>query len=81
MTDTLIELKTVSEVVDALGGSHEVMAVAKVDKHQVVSNWVGRGRFSSRTYLRLTTALERRGMCASPELWGIDPIDEAGRAH
>lgn len=63
-------LKTVDAVIDELGGT---AVTAKITGRQMqhVSNWRSAGRMPSNTFLILTTALEKKGATAPPDLWGI----------
>jgi hypothetical protein len=67
------QLRSASEVIDALGGT---TATAQLigRKPQHVSNWRASGRLPAFTFLLLTAELENLGMTAPPSLWGIrDP--------
>ena len=68
-------LKSVSDVVAALGGNSAIVALVEAQSTQVVTNWVARNRFASHTYLILTQALAERGFTADPKLWGITPAE------
>ena len=66
-------LKTVDDVIDALGGTS---AVAKITgrKPQHVSNWRSDKRIPADTYLYLKHRLSMQRMSASSLLWGITPV-------
>jgi hypothetical protein len=65
------ELETAKEVFDALGGISSV-AEATGRKYKAVANWKSFNRFPANTYLALQNALKRRGVSASPALWGMN---------
>lgn len=63
-------LKTVDEVIDAVGGTG---AAARLTgrKPQHVSNWRSEKRIASETYLIFKLDLAKRKFRASSALWGI----------
>lgn len=63
-------LRTMAEVMAALGGDHQVSALTGAP-YKVVENWKREKRFPSRYFLVMTTALHRRRLSASAELWGM----------
>lgn len=64
------ELKTASEVIDALGGTaHTARLVGTKDQH--VSNWRATGRIAASTFLIIQQELVARGRTADPAIWGI----------
>lgn len=65
-------LKTVPQVLDALGGNLAVRRLLDLEGPNVVANWRWRERLPPRTYLPLSDALRRRGLKAPPKLWGLD---------
>jgi len=64
------DLKTTSEVMDALGGNP---AVAKLtgSKTKAVWNWRTFETFPSNTYAVMIAALQERGKTAPASLWGM----------
>lgn len=64
-------LKTVPEVIEALGGAPAVRDLTEANSWQQVDNWRGRGRFPSRTYVVMTDALSALGFVADSGLWGM----------
>jgi hypothetical protein len=72
------ELKTSSEVIDAVGGTTAAQKLTRKKTPQVITNWRRNGRLPPDTYLQFQTELARLGLRASPALWGIaDPSVEA----
>ena len=73
------QLKTTSEVMDALGGNS---AVAEITGSTVkaVWNWRGFETFPSNTYVAMTEALLQKGMSAPATLWGMKLPAEPERA-
>jgi hypothetical protein len=65
------QLKTVDEVVTALGGNMVVQAITCSKHGSAVSNWKRIGRFPAKTHKVLQSALSERSMSAPDELWGI----------
>jgi hypothetical protein len=63
-------LKSVDEVVEALGGTVAVASLAEVGK-QAVSNWRARGVIPSEYFLRVSLALAVVGTCASHSVFGL----------
>lgn len=75
------ELKTTSEVMDALGGN---IAVAELTSSstKAVWNWRGFETFPSKTYVAMIGALEARGKTAPATLWGMKmPSDRRAHDH
>ncbi len=69
------ELRTVADVIKALGGASETSRIASRTRPrtpQAVSNWRRYKTLPPTTYLLLTEALEERGFSASPKLWGME---------
>jgi hypothetical protein len=64
------ELKTTSEVMDALGGNASVAELTR-STVKAVWNWRGFETFPSNTYVAMTEALLQRGKSAPPTLWGM----------
>jgi len=64
-------LKTANDVIDALGGTSKVAAFA-ARPVQAVSNWRALGRIPSALYLKFQKRLTKRGLRASPEVWGME---------
>lgn len=63
-------LKTVDDVVEALGGTLKAAEAANVGA-SAVSNWKARGRLPSDRFLLISSALEREGKSVTPELFGF----------
>jgi hypothetical protein len=64
----MIELRTVDEVVVALGGTKAVAGLAgRTDP--AISNWRKAGQFPANTYLLLKGELEKIGKAAPDSLW------------
>jgi hypothetical protein len=61
---------TVAELIDMLGGSSKVAREFGIGP-SAVSNWKRIGRFPSHSYFKLTEQLKRKGIEASPALWGM----------
>lgn len=76
MQEPIPLLRTVSEVVSALGGTRVVMDITNASTSQVVTNWVSRNRFAHSTYLQVKDALDDAGLVADPMLWGIVPAEQ-----
>lgn len=64
-------LKTVEEVVRALGGNRQVAALTGRKSLHAVSMWKSRGTFPSNTLLIMQAALESQAKKAPSKLWGI----------
>jgi hypothetical protein len=64
-------LKTVDEVIDALGGT---TATARLTGRTLsaVSNWRSTKRLPADLFLMLSKALDERGAMAPPSLWGME---------
>lgn len=72
------ELRTASEVIDALGGTAETARLTgKKDQH--VSNWRAYGLLPSSTFLILQAELRDRDLSAPPSIWGIREPSEAAQ--
>ena len=67
-------LKTVSEVIAALGGTAEVARWAGYDSPSGVSNWLLRGIPPS-YHLTLSLEAKRRGYIIDPAVYGLDDDD------
>jgi hypothetical protein len=65
------ELRTVSEVVAALGGNQAVMALTGSKHGSAVSNWKKIGKFPAKTHKIVKDALRKRSLSAPDDLWGI----------
>lgn len=70
----LNELTNTRDIIAAIGGNQAVAALTG-RKTQHVTNWKSDG-FPADTFLILTEALAKLGYRASPELWGITPLQE-----
>jgi hypothetical protein len=66
----MIELQSVPEVMEKLGGT---AAVAQITKRKLTaaSNWNNFETFPSNTYVVMTAALAEKGYAAPPSLWGM----------
>lgn len=69
------QLQTVDEVIDALGGNTEVVAITGVATPQVVSNWRARRHIPPRHFSAIADALKARNLTAPRRLWGMTPPD------
>jgi len=69
----VIVLRTVAEVVDALGGPTKAGLIAGKSVSSMSNAANVHGRLKADCYLLMTKELERRGFAAPPELWGIKP--------
>lgn len=67
------QLLTVSEVIDALGGTAVVARLLGLTMG-AVTNWRATGRINSKFFLILSAALADKGLSAPPDLWGIRPL-------
>jgi hypothetical protein len=63
-------LKSVEDIVDALGGTVAVATLAAVGP-STVSNWKARGGIPPENFMKLSAALERRRLQADPALFGF----------
>lgn len=66
-----IELKTVDEVVTALGGNMAVVMLTGSKHGSAVSNWKKLGKFPAKTHKIIKDALQERALDAPDELWKI----------
>lgn len=69
-------LKTVPEVIAALGGTERVAQMVGVS-YTAVSNWHARGVLPAHTYLILNEMLKRRRVRAPDRLWAMTPVRRA----
>ena len=67
-------LKTVDDVIDAVGGTSAAASLAGV-KLSAVSNWRARGRIASEKFMIFAEALRARGKKASPVVFGFDAAE------
>ncbi len=67
---TLRAIKTVDDVIDALGGTSATAKLMKL-KPQHISNWRAEKRIAARTYRVMERHLQDRNLKASSVLWGI----------
>ena len=76
-----MHLKTVRDVVNALGGIDELCELLDATPKQVW-NWVGRkgGKFPACYYVVMQRALLREGTTAEPSLWTMRGIEKKQRA-
>jgi hypothetical protein len=72
----MASLKTVPEVIAALGGNDHVAKTIGAS-YNAVSNWRARGTFPAHTYLILNEMLRRRGHRAPDSLWAMTPVRRA----
>lgn len=71
------QLRTTSEVIEALGGIAAVAALTG-RKYTAAHNWLGFEKFPSNTYVALTDALAAKGKTAPASLWGmVEPAAES----
>ena len=61
-------LKTVDDVIEALGGDGAVKVLFNVD-YRHLWNWRDRCGFPPDTFFAMTTKLHRAGKTADPRLW------------
>ena len=71
-------LKTVNDVIDALGGTSAVARLT-ARKPQHVSNWRSEKRIPAAKYLKMQAHLRGRRLSAPSTLWGIEPAHAANR--
>jgi hypothetical protein len=62
--------KTVSELIDALGGTTAV-AIELDIVPSAVSNWKKAGKFPANTYIKLIAMLQDKGIFPPPHLWDM----------
>lgn len=67
------ELRTTSDVIDALGGNQAVSELTGLNNAAAVSNWRGSEEFPAWSYLLMTRALEQIGKSAPETLWKMRP--------
>lgn len=70
------KLKTVDDVIEALGGLKAVSEITG-SSQSAVWNWRDRGAFPSKKHVVMTGALERRGLVAPLSLWGVEEPSNA----
>jgi DNA-binding XRE family transcriptional regulator len=70
----IIDLHSVNEVVDALGGTTKSARLLECSL-QVVTNWRTTDRIAAKYYLILTNELNHLGYRAPASLWGIEDPD------
>jgi hypothetical protein len=63
------QLSTTIAVIEALGGTSAVAALTG-RTYPAAFNWRSAETFPSNTYVKMTNALEDKGMSAPPSLWG-----------
>jgi hypothetical protein len=70
-------LRTVQEVVDALGGLNGVCELTDANLKQAW-HWVGRaGQFPANTYVIMQRSLKARGFEAPARLWNMKGVEKA----
>ncbi len=74
------QLRTVSDVIDALGGTKATASLLGRSM-QAVTNWRAQGRFPAKTFLVLSRALEKQHASAPAALWGLDDPERAMPRH
>jgi hypothetical protein len=67
----VMELRTVDEVINAVGGTAAAAALAGV-KTPAVSNWRARGRIPSNKSKMFADRLAQLGKSAEPALFGLE---------
>lgn len=67
-------IRTIDELVDALGGVVEVGRWLGIGK-QAVSNWSMRGYIPPAWHLRLFLEIQKRGLCVAPAVFGLSDED------
>lgn len=72
-------LKTVDEVIDAVGGTGAAARLTD-KKPQHVSNWRSEKRIAAETYLIFKDELANRNLKASSVLWGIKESKRKAKA-
>lgn len=70
-------LKSVDEVIEALGGPGKTAELARVGT-SAVSNWSKRGRISQGSFMIVRDALAARGQEAAPSVFGFKETATAG---
>jgi hypothetical protein len=76
---SLKPLKTVADVFEALGGNGGLEGITG-SKPSAISMWKKAGKFPSKTYLAMTTALHAKGKAAPASLWGMKVRSKPERA-
>jgi hypothetical protein len=69
-------LSSVDDVIEALGGTGAVAALAGVGE-PAVSNWRARGKISQGNFFVIKDALAEKRMQVSPAVFGFKTVDEA----
>jgi hypothetical protein len=64
-------LQTVEEVIAELGGPQAVAELTEKKSISAVPTWKYRKRFPAKTFTILQAALQRRGLSAPNDLWGM----------
>ncbi len=67
------QLHSAAEVIDALGGTRKAALLAGYSRQNPITNARARGNLPYSTFLIFSRALAKRGLAASPALWGIKP--------
>lgn len=67
-------LRTVDDVIEAVGGTAKAAALAGV-KLPAVSNWRSRGQIASDKFIIFSTELERIGKTAAPSVFGLEAAE------
>jgi hypothetical protein len=70
-------LKTVSEIIDALGGPTVVAGRFNIGQ-SAVSNWNMRGEIPTGWHLRIYLSIRQMGMDVDPEVFGLDTLEGLG---
>jgi hypothetical protein len=63
-------LTTTTQVIDALGGVRAVCGLTGA-AYTAAHNWIRARNFPARYFLVMLAALQRKGLTAPPELWGM----------
>jgi hypothetical protein len=71
-------LRTVDQVVEALGGLDGLCELGLAENTKQAWHWVGRaGQFPANTYVAMTRTLRRRGFEAPARLWNMKGVKDA----
>ncbi len=65
------QLSTIEDVISVLGGVDAVKELTKRTSASAVPMWKNRKKFPTRTYSVMKAALQKRGLSAPDDLWGM----------